>query len=174
MLTGEQFNQTTKLPEKSYFNKVLAILIVVIFVLFIFIIYAAYLLNKNGLLTTGNLSDKRAIAAYLPKEPSIIYQRSGIITDIRPAFITVQSSLRTTSYDPAQAYQTQTLTLLIDANTIYTKRDFRNFNQTLVIPTAQTAIFSELVIGDYVQFVSNVNIKSLTSFYVTKVEKIIR
>jgi len=173
MLNNYPTEQTTKLPEKSYFNKVLILLIIIIFVLFCFIVYAAYLLNKKGLITSESFA-KRAVAAYLPKEPNIIYRRSGTITEIRANSLKVQSVIRTTSYDPTQAYTTQILTLSIDASTVYTKRDFRDFNQNLIIPPSQASSLAELRVGDTIQFRSNVNIKNLTAFYVTNVEKIIR
>lgn len=167
-------NNHLKLPEKSYFNKVIILLITLVFILFIIFILAIYLINKN-IITQDNLGEKgKAIAVVLPPEPNIIYKRSGSITNIQANSITVQSRVRTTSNNPATAYEMKTFTLSIDTNTIYTKRDFRNFNQTKIIPPSQPSNFGELRRGETIHYKSNVNIKGLTSFYVTNIELIIK
>ncbi len=147
-------NHPNPLLEKDYFNKALIKLAVIIFALLIIFLVAIYFIQKNTKLTEQNINQpppQKAIAAIIPKEAAKVYYRSGTITDVRANYLTVSSQVRTDSDDPAQAYTTRILTVYFDANTVFIKSDYRNFNQTMVIPTPQPASKSELAVGNVVK-----------------------
>lgn len=170
-------NNHHSLPEKDYFNKFLIKLAIIIFILLSVFLLALYLIQKNLKLTEENKNlnqSPKVLAAILPREATVVYHRSGMITNIQSSYITIRSQIRTTSPNPLQAYETKTLTVYIDDNTVYTKRNYQNFNQTKVVPPAEPSNKSELRVNDFVNVKSNTNIKGLTSFTAIAIEKVVQ
>lgn len=166
-------DNSNPLPEKSNLNKILAIITITILVLFGLFLTTAYYIKKYSFQTNKNINTNvRTIAAALPQEPDILYERGGIITDIQADFITVQTRVRTTSVTPATAYEMRNLTVYIDKNTVFTKKSIAEFNQTGIIPVAEPSSRNELRIGDLVNVKANINIKDLTTFTASGIELI--
>lgn len=172
-------NNSQPLPEKDYFNKILIKLAIIIFALLIIFLVVAYLIQRSSKFTEQNPNEQnlndsssKAIAATLPSEAATIYQRSGTITEIQAGYLVMQSRFRTGSSDPRNAYTMRSVTVYVDANTVYTKKSLTDFKQTKIVPSSQPSSKSELGIGDTINVRASVNIKNSTSFTATAIEKI--
>lgn len=167
-------DSTDSFSEKNNFSKIITIIIIVILILLGLFLATAYFINKNSNLNQNKNTNgqARTMSVSMPQEPAIIYKRSGQITDIQIEFFVIQTKVRTDSYDPALAYEMRNLSVYFDENTVFTKKNFSDFNQTQIIPESKSSSKKELHIGDTINVTASVNIKDLTSFTATEIELI--
>jgi len=152
-------------------NNIFIIIIVVLVLLIIFTVLA-YLIRNQNFSNVGINTNTRAIAASLPREPTTVYERSGTITAISQTYITIQTRVRTNSYQAVNAYEYRTLTVNFDLSTNFTKKSVSEFTQTGIIPASESSSRSELHVGDTVNVKASVNIKDLDTFTAIQIEKI--